>query len=330
MKRRSIAFVIALCIMFSVVLMTGCKKKQETYPSKNIEMVIPYKAGGASDSTARMFASYLEKELKTTITITNMGGGGTVEGMTYAYNQPSDGYTIMSCTNSHLNKQAQKASSIVFTEAFNPVVTMCKDVAVMAVRADSQFKSIDDLLAYAKANPGKVTISGVSAGAGDEQCAKQFNNGMGCELSYIPYESTSEAKAAVLGGECDILNDKVLSIASLVESGDLRPLISVSQTKITTLEWMNGVPCFGDYKIVTPEIWRGIAVKADVPQDVQDILVAACKRVQANPEWQKWLAEQGLNILTPETEIADIKAAYQKELDSDVAWYEYLATVSGK
>lgn len=308
--------------------MSGCQKNQSAYPSKNIEMVIPYKAGGASDITARMFASYLEKELGTTITFTNIGGGGTVEGMTYAFNQPSDGYTIMSCTNSHLNKQAQKASSIVFTESFNPVCTMCKDVAVMAVRTDSPFQTIEELVAYAKENPGAVTISGVSAGAGDEQCAKQFNDGMGCELSYIPYESTSEAKAAVLGGECDILNDKILSIASLVESGDLRPLVSVSQTPVTTLAWMEGIPCFGDYKIVTPEIWRGLAVKADVPQEIQDALVSACQRVQENAEWQAWLAEQGLNILTPETKIEDIKAAYQQELEVDVAWYEYLASVS--
>lgn len=327
MKRRIFAIALALCILVSMLALAGCQKGKE-YPSKNIELVIPYKAGGASDITARMFASLLEKELGTSITMTNMGGGGTVEGMTYAYNQPSDGYTIMSTTNSHLNKQAQAASDIIFTDEFNPICNMCKDVAVMAVRADSPFQTIEDLVAYAKENPGKVTISGVSAGAGDEQCARQFNLGMDCELSYIPYNGTSEAKAAVLGGECDILNDKVVSVSSLIESGDLRPLISVSQTRITTISWMEGIPCFGDYGIVTPEIWRGLAVKADVPQEIQDILVAACKRVLDSEAWQSWLAEQNLNILAPETDIAKMKEAYLEEVRVDKEFYDYLASAN--
>ena len=324
--KKFISIALAVCLLFGALSIAGCGKKEQAYPSKTIELVIPYKAGGASDITARMFATYLEKELGQTITITNMGGGGTVEGMTYAYNQPSDGYTLMSSTNSVLSKQAQKASDIVFTEAFDPICNMCKDVGILAVRSDSPFNTMDDVIAYAKEHPGEVTISGVSAGAGDEMCSVQLNKGLGIELSYIPYEGSSEAKAAVLGGECVILNDKIISVSSLIESGDLKPLMTLTQTRISTIDYLKDIPCVKDYNVVTAEIWRGMAVKADVPADVKDTLIAACKRVQDNPEWQAWLADQNLNILEPERDMAKIKDAYLVEVDENIAFYDYLAS----
>ena len=327
MKRRIIIILIALTMVLCVAFLSGCQKKEEKYPNKSIELVIPYKAGGSSDITARTFASYLEKELGTTITITNIGGGGTVEGTIYAYNQPSDGYTIMSVTNSHLMKEAQNALDFKFTEKFTPLCNMCKDVAMLAVKADSQFQTFDDLVAYAKEHPGELTKSGVSAGAGDEFNNMQINKAMGIELTFIPYEGTSEAKAAVLGNECVILDDKVLSISSLVKSGDLRPLITNSASRITTLDWLDGIPCFEEYGILTSEIFRGIAIKSDVPEDVQKTLIEACNRVQENKEWQKWLEEQNLNILIPEKDVTKIKEQWVKEKDGYIEFYKELGTI---
>lgn len=328
MKKRYLLALLAFVLIGALVLsMTACSKKEAKYPSKSIELVIPYAAGGSSDITARMFASFLKKYLDTTINVTNIGGSGTVEGMTYAYNQPSDGYTIMSTTNSLLMKQAQGASKIIFTDAFNPICNMCGDVQMMLVRNDSPFKTFDDLIAYAKENPGKVTVSGISAGGGDEFGTRQLEKVMGVDLMYVPYSSTSEAKAAVLGKECDILNDKVVSAASLVKSGDMRPLITISRKPVTSIDWLSGIPSYGDYNIVSPEIFRGMAVKADVPQKIQDILIDACNKVAQDPEWQAWLKEQNLNVIIPEKDVAVLKKCYIEEKDAYIEFYKEIGTI---
>lgn len=240
-KKRFI--VLAILLAFTVMLV-ACGKggdpqpqagKKTDFPKRPVEMVIPFGAGGASDIFARQYAQIAEKYLGKSITAINKGGAGTIEGLAYAFSAPADGYTILEITPSLLIVEAQNKTTVKFRKEFEPLLKVQNDIVSFGVKADSKFKTIDELIAFAKQNPKKIKIGGLSPGGLDEYIAKGFARAAGIELTYVPYKSGSEVKAAVLGGEIDVYQDKLVSFLPLVASKDIRPLIVFNEKKLDTV-----------------------------------------------------------------------------------------------
>ena len=299
----------------------------QNYPRRAVEMVVPFGAGGASDIFARQFAQIATKYLGTPISVVNKGGAGTIVGMTYAYSAPADGYTILEITPSVPIVEARNSSSIKFRGEFEPIMRVQADVQLFGVPKDSPFKTLDDLIAFAKANPKKLKIGGISPGALDDYIAHGFAKAAGFTWNYVPYKGASVLKAAVLGGELDVYQDKVISFMSLVESGDIRPLVVLSEKRLDIPE-LKDVPSSVEKGInFTQGSWRGFVVKKGTPEDVKKIIIDAFQKAYDDPAYKEVEKQQMTDILPGYLNADDFRKSLDAEVESFSAIFEELGLV---
>ena len=318
--KKFVSLLLAACMVLTVS--AGCSKHSDTYPSRTIELVIPFSEGGASDITARQFAVALEKELGVSISCVNKAAGGTVEGLDFAYAQDADGYTLLWVTNSVLMKEAQQASDVVFSESFEPLLQVAVDITLIMVTADSQFKSMEELISFAKEHPHELTIDGTSPGGFDDYQIASVCEDLGIDLTYVPYSGGSEVKAAVLGKEVDIYQDKIASCLPLIQSGDVVPLAVISDEPITAipeLEWVPTLQELGSDYDVGP--WRGLSVRNECDPEVINTLKEACVAAYNSAEFQEYLEINFINIRTPIPQ-DELVENWEAETESYVPFYE--------
>lgn len=322
LKKKWVALALSALVVFSFA---ACGEKEPTtgepaaqptvtdFPKRPIEMVIPFGAGGASDIFARQYAQIAEKYLGKPITAVNKGGAGTIEGMTYAYGAPADGYTILEITPSLLIVEAQGKSDIKFREEFEPLLKVQSDVVAFGVSSKSEFQTIDELVEYAKANPKKLKIGGLSPGGLDDYIANGFALEAGIEWTYVPYKSGSELKAAVLGGELDVYQDKLISFLPLVESGDIRPLVVLNDVKLDMVPALKDVPSSVEKGVnFTQGSWRGFAIKKGVPEDIKAILIDVLQKAYDDPDYKAM----------EEKEMTNVRPGYMKANEYGSSWDE--------
>lgn len=308
MKKKLIAITLAALTLFSL---TACAKAPEApaaggepaaaaktdFPKRPIEMVIPFGTGGASDIFARQYSQIVEKYIGKPLTAVNKGGAGTIEGLTYAYGAPADGYTVLEITPSLLIVEAQGKSSVKFRQEFEPIMRVQSDVVAFGVAAKSQFQTIDELMEFAKANPKKLKIGGLSPGGLDDYIANGFASAAGIEWTYVPYKSGSELKAAVLGGELDVYQDKLISFLPLVESGDIRPLVVLNDKKLDAVAALKDVPSSVEKGVdFTQGSWRGFVVRKGTPPEVKQILIDTFQKAYEDPAYKEMEEKEMTNV----------------------------------
>ncbi len=296
-----------------LAMLTGCSGVTNEYPNRPVEMVIPFGAGGASDIFARQYADITKDYLGTPITAVNKSGAGTVEGMAYAANLPKDGYTILEITPSVLIKDV--TGEFEFTEYFEPLIKVQNDVMVFGVAADSEFQTMEEVIEYAKENPGDLTIGGLSPGGLDDYIANGFAMKAGFDWTYVPYSGGSEIKSAVLGGELDIYQDKLSSFIPLIESGDIRALVVLSDERIDT-PLLADVPSSVEMGIdFTQGSWRGFAIPKGTPEAEKEIITNALIEAYSDPRYAELEESTKTNFsygfLTPE----EFGASWEEEMD---------------
>ena len=328
MQRKKI-MVMMLVALLVVTMGTGVSaKKKVNYPRRPIEMVIPFGAGGASDIFARQYAQIVGNYIGQPINCINKGGAGTIEGMTYAFSAPADGYTILEITPSLLIVEAQNKSSIKFRKEFEPIIKVQADVMAFGVVTNSKFKTIDELLAYAKANPKKLKIGGLSPGGLDDYIANGFAKKAGIEWTYVPYKSGSEVKAAVLGGELDVYQDKLLSFMPLVVSGDIRPLVVLNEKRIDSVPELKNVPCSVEKGIdFTQGSWRAFVVKKGVPNDVKQIIIDAFQKAYEDPAYKEMEIKAMTNVKPGYADAAEFRRLWDVEYNGFVEIFKQLGLI---
>lgn len=337
LKRKWLALALSAIVLLSFAACGQAENASEDpaaqptttdFPKRPVEMVIPFGAGGASDIFARQYAQIAEKYLGKPITAVNKGGAGTIEGMTYAYGAPADGYTILEITPSLLIVEAQGKSDVKFREEFEPLLKVQSDVVAFGVTSKSDFQSIDDLIEYAKANPKELKIGGLSPGGLDDYIANGFALEAGIEWTYVPYKSGSELKAAVLGGELDVYQDKLISFLPLVESGDIRPLIVLNDTKLDMVPALKDVPASVEKGIdFTQGSWRGFVIKKGVPEDVKAILIDVLQKAYEDPEYKAMEEKEMTNVRPGYMTAADYGKSWDEEYESYVEVFKAMGII---
>lgn len=332
---KIIAITVLMALTFSI---TGCSKNVGTgaesganktdFPKRAIETVIPFGAGGASDIFARQYVKIAEKFLGKPISAVNKGAAGTIEGLTYAFSAPADGYTVLEVTPSLLIVEAQNKSSVKFREEFEPILKVQADVMAFGVSSKSKFKTIDEVIAYAKANPKKLKIGGLSPGGLDDYIANGFAAAAGIDWTYVPYKSGSEVKAAILGGELDIYQDKLLSFLPLVESGDIRPLVVLNDKKLDAVPALKDVPSSVEKGIdFTQGSWRGFVVRKGTPEAVKQVIIDAFQKAYEDPAYKE-MEKQGMTNIKPGyANAADFKKEWDIEYNEYVDIFKKMGVI---
>jgi putative tricarboxylic transport membrane protein len=291
MKRRlayTVLLVTILALTFSGLVWSQAPKPKD-YPTRAIEVVVQYGAGGGSDIFVRSLMMPARRELKVPINVTNLTGGAGVKASQYVLSQPADGYTIYNFSPEQLINTIFGREN--YKEEFAPLCNVQQDLSMFYVRAESPFKTLQDMIKYGKENPGKLQFTGTTAASPDEVIIMLFAKKAGIKVKYIPFDAAPETHAAVLGGHINVLHEEPGVIMSLIEAKKLRPLVIFTEKRV---EKFPDVPTGRELGYdITMGRWRGLCVKKGTPQEIINYLANVFKKA-ANHSSYKAIAHASL------------------------------------
>jgi tripartite-type tricarboxylate transporter receptor subunit TctC len=256
----------------------------QTYPERGLTLIVPYGAGGGTDVTARLLARDLEAVLGKPVTVHNLaGGGGWIGWGQLAMAQP-DGYTlgylnVPSMYAGYLDRQYNRKETL---DSFTPLMNHVIDYNVWAVKPDSPYKSVGDVVAAARKAPEQVTVTAYGAGSDDHLGILGVQSRASVKFGVIHHRSTADAKAQALGGHVHVLGANISEVAEEVKSGQLRLLGVMSAERS---KFLPEAPTFREqgYDIVM-SVSRGVAAPASLPKPVEARLTEALERVLSSKD----------------------------------------------
>ncbi len=290
----------------------------QTWPVKPIKIVLGFPPGGATDILSRDFAAKLSEELKQQVIIENKPGAGGTIGADIVAKALADGYTLtIGTTSNHAI-----AVSLYKKLPYDPV----KDFAAITMLAVSQnvvvinpavpANNIRDLVAYAKAHPGKLNFGSSGNGTISHLTGEMFNTLNGTQITHIPYKGSAFVFPDLLSGQISVMYDSTISIGSLIKSGKVKALAVTGATRSKLMPELPTVAESG-YRDFESTNWFGLFAPAATPKDILLKLNAAAVKVLAAPDLQARFALQGAEVVAnkPDEAMAMVKADIVKWAD---------------
>lgn len=296
----------------------------QTYPEKPITLVIPFTAAGITDNSGRLVAKKLSERLGQPIVVDNRPGAGGAIGAEYVARAKPDGYTLFMGTRGTqvTNAMVQKDAKIPPASDFASVYGFIDAATVIVIRADAPYKTLADLVAYAKANPGKLSYGTAGNGSAANLTGELFQSVSGIKMTHIPYRGSAPAVQDLLGGAIPVAFDYPATTGSFIQSGRLRALAVVYGDRIKSLP---DVPTAAEAGVKGAESssWMGFFAPAKTPRLVIDRLSREMGMVMKDPEVQQKISEMGAIPLQ-----ADSRALDQLIEDDHKRWSELLKNVT--
>jgi tripartite-type tricarboxylate transporter receptor subunit TctC len=290
--RRALVLGLAALVMAAPVVAGA----QAAFPTRSIELVVPYPPGGSSDALARAVAPTLEKELGQTVLVVNKPGAGGVVAATVVSKARPDGHTIIIASSTAL-VMAPRLEKVEYDtlKDFTYMGLVARLIPMILVRADAPWKSFEDLLAHAKNNPGKIRYGTSGPHSGTHVAMASIAKERGIDWVHVPFKGDGPVVNAILGGHVEVAG--LFSVYKPhVEAGKLRPLLSLMDSRVAIFP---EVPTYKDlgFKFETKgsvQSITGILGPAGVPAPVTARYEAALKKAVASPEFQKTVETQGM------------------------------------
>ena len=281
----------------------------EDYPSRPIRVIVPFAAGGAVDTVGRVLTNPLNASLAKPMVVYNRGGAGGLIGMDEVAKSAPDGYTLL-LVHSGLTYMPGLYSKLPFDPAkdFDGVITAVSGIYVLAVNANLPVKTVPELLAYAKTNPGKLHYGSAGIGSTLHLAGEFFKLKAGVDIVHVPYKGAAPAVTDLLGGQTQMMFGPAVDILPLAQAGKLRAL-AVTSAKRSALA--PDLPAVAEtvpgFEVVG---WYGLAAPAGTPKDVVAKLNAEANRVLRSPELAAQFRQLGYEPIgdTPEQASARIKS----------------------
>lgn len=267
----------------------------ETYPSKPVRIIVPYGPGGIADVTMRLVADRLSKKFGQQFFIENRPGAAGVVGLQAAKDAPADGYTLtMIGGGLTIAKGLFKRLPYDIETDFTPITTTASYGLVITTKADSRFKTIQDVIAAAKAKPGSLNFGTINAGSAQNLAAQLFRIMAGIDVTVVPYKTTPDLANAVLRGDVDVAFEYYVGFQSSVTNGQMTVLATTGRERASNLPNVPTVIEGGlsDYEVTS---WNGLAVRTGAPADIVATLNSAVNEVLMSPEVQKFSNGAGMD-----------------------------------
>jgi tripartite-type tricarboxylate transporter receptor subunit TctC len=257
---------------------SGIRSAHAAFPERGLVVIVPYSAGGGSDISARLLAKDLEPIVGHPVTVENRAGGGGWIGWGGLAAAKPDGYTIgyvnaPSIFAGYLDRSIAGGARKENLESFTPLINHVVDYNLWAVKNDSKYKTVADVIEDGKKRPNTITFTGGGYGTDDHIALLGIEAATGAKFSIVHFRGTSEGKTAALGGHIDIMAVNVSEVAEDVRNGSIRVLGVMSPTRS---KFMPNAPTFREQGM--DQVWavsRGIAAPAGLPKDVEATLIAA-------------------------------------------------------
>ena len=262
------------------------------YPDHPIKLIVPFGPGGPPDVAARLIGAYLSEHLGPVVVENHVGAGGTLAARMVSSAAP-DGYTLMTGTAGSLSisPQLYKSAGVNPLKDFAPVALVSSAPLVLAVHNSVPAHSVKELIAYAKANPGKLNYGAV-IGTPPHLSGEMFKHITGTNIVFVPYKSASQAATDVLAGQMNMTFEGTTAMVPLVKSGQLRALAVTAPQRIPELPDVPTMDELG-YRGMPPDSWQAIVAPARTPADVINKINAVVNQGLATPELQDKIKRLG-------------------------------------
>ena len=291
-KRRTLA--LAVMAAGAVALLPLGASAQAAFPSKALTLVVPFSAGGTTDILARVVGQYMSKDLGQPVIIDNRAGAGGNIGAQLVARAAPDGYTLlMGTVGTHaINQSLYKKMAFDPIKDFAPISRVALVPNLLVANPSQPFKTVKEMIAYAKANPGKLTFASSGSGSSIHLSGEMFQQMAGVEMQHIPYKGSAPAMTDLLGGQTAIMFDNMPSAIGHVRAGKLRPIAVTTPNRSPALP---NVPTIAESGVpgYSATSWFGILAPAGTPAPVIARLNASILKALADPDVKKKLAEQG-------------------------------------
>jgi len=260
------------------------------YPNRPVRILVGFAAGGASDIVARLLAQQLSERLGQTFIVENRTGAGTNIATEAAVRATPDGYTLLLVTHTNaINATLYASLRFDFIRDIAPVARIGRVAEVMLVNPSVPAKSINEFIAYAKANPSKINFASAGNGSLTQVAGALFDLLAGTEMVHIPYRGEAPGVTGLLAGEVQLMFPSLAVSMAHISAGTLRPL---GVTTATAIDALPGVPTVAQF-VPGFEVtaWHGIGAPRDTPADIVDKLNRAASAALADPDMKKRLAD---------------------------------------
>jgi tripartite-type tricarboxylate transporter receptor subunit TctC len=258
---------------------------QGAYPSRPISWIVPFTPAGITDVNSRLFARKLGLRLGQNVIIENRPGAGGTLGTEMGARAAPDGYTMMYGTQGTLATAPSLFRRLPYDpiRSFIPIQGMFETPLVLVTHPSRPYRTVQELVAFAKANPGKVNVSSAGVGTGTHLTAVLFQTIAGIEMTHVPYSGSGPALTDLIAGNVDVMFDYAVATRDHIEGNRLRPIVVTAKEPIPALPEIPTVAQVGMPEAAAAA-WSGILLPAGTPQEVVDRLAAAANAVVRDPE----------------------------------------------
>jgi tripartite-type tricarboxylate transporter receptor subunit TctC len=305
----------ALALMASAaVLPIAGKAMAATYPDKAVKLIVPYPPGGASDVTARILSDYLGKTMKAPFIVENRPGANGNIAAEYVASSAADGYTLL-LANVGPNAISQSIYDKLpydSVKSFEPIVQTTLVPIVLVVGPQVKAKTMKELLAELKANPGKYTYGSAGSGSSNHLAGALFASMAGVDILHIPYKGDTPALTDVMGGQISMMFTTVVAAMPHIKSGKVRVLGIATDQKVPALP---GIPTISESGVTGFDAasWGGLVAPAGTPAEIVQALYLHTADALKKPEIKQKLADLGAEVV--DSSPAKFKAYIQSETE---------------
>ena len=292
------------------------------YPVKPVKWVVPYPPAGTTDVLARIVAQWLSEKMGQPFVVENRPGAGNNIGTEAVVNAAPDGYTMLLVNPANgINASLYKTMNYNFNRDITPVAGLVRTPNVMEITNSLKVTTVQEFIAYCKANPGKLNMASSGSGTSVHLSGELFKSMTGCNMVHVPYKGAGPALIDLIGGQVDVLFDNLPSSVVHIKAGKVRALAVTSEQREPS---MAQLPTVGEtvpgYEATA---WFGIGMPKGTPREIIDKVNAEVNRALADPKMRERLAELGGKSIagTPED--------FGKIIAAETAKWEKVVTSSG-
>lgn len=309
-------------LSFSAAFAVSTAALAQAYPSRPITMIVPFTAGGPTDTVGRSLALAMSKHLGQQVVIENVGGAGGTVGVTRAKNAAPDGYTIL------LHHIGMSTAPTLYRKLqFDPLkdfeyIGLIVDTPMTIVaRSDFPPKNIGEFIAYVKANKDKLNYGNAGVGAASHLCGLLFMSAIQTDVTTVPFKGTADVINALLAKQIDFTCDQTTNTTGQIQANRADPTKGVkvyATTSLRRLAVLPDVPTLDESGLKGFEVgvWHGVYAPKGTPKAAVDKLVAALQAAAKDPDFVKRMADLGATVYPPERITPAAHAAHLKaEID---------------
>jgi tripartite-type tricarboxylate transporter receptor subunit TctC len=269
----------------------------DDYPDRPIRLIVPFGAGGPTDVFTRMLGEELRKPLGQSLVMENKPGAGTIIGTSEAAKSPPDGYTLLMISATQTTVETLNPNkSYSLMRDFVPVAGLINSELVLVVPARSPFNTLQELIAFARANPGKLNYGSSGPGSNYHMAGELIKNLAGLDMVHVPYKGSTGARNDLISGQIDLMFDSVPTMAPMIEAGRVKALGTSGKVRSAVLP---NVPTIAEAGIpgYDATIWIGVVAPAGTPKPIVEKLNTEINKILMRPDIVQSWRRQGANTM---------------------------------